>query len=54
MHLACALELGELCEDEAQGILHAPIGIFLDAVAPGLHVARRNAEEQRTATRLLL
>jgi hypothetical protein len=41
-------------QDEAQGILHTLIGILLDAVTPSLHVARRNAEEQRAATRLLL
>src|SRR5258708_11278636 len=53
MHLAYALELREFREDKAQGILHTSIGILLDAVAPGLHVACRNAEEQRAATRLL-
>src|SRR6201987_592687 len=54
MPLTYALALREFCEDEAQGILHPPIGIPLDAVAPGLYVTRRNAEEQSAATRLLL
>ena len=54
MHLAHTLELGELRKDELKGALHALVRILLDPVAAGLQIARRHAEEQRTATRLAL
>ena len=54
MHLSCTLQLGELGEDELQGLLHALVRILLDPVAPDLHIAGGDTEEQRATARLLL
>ena len=48
------LELGELREDEPNGLLHALVRVLLDAVAPDFHIAGGNAENERAAARLLL
>ena len=54
MDLANALELGKFGEDELQCLPDALVGILLDPVAPNFHIAGSNAEDQRTAARLLL
>ena len=52
--LTDGLKLGELAEDQQDGLLDASIRILLDAVAAGLHIADRHGEEELTAARLLL
>ena len=54
MHLSHALQLGELGEDQPEGVLHPLVRILLDPVAPGPHIAGRDTEEQRAAARFLL
>ena len=53
MHLPDAPELGELAEHQADRRLHAQIRILGDPVAPDLHVAHGDAEEELAAARLL-
>ena len=52
VNLADAPELRELAEHEIDRLSHAPIGILGDPVAPDLHVAHRDGEEQLAAGRL--
>src|SRR5213076_2699786 len=54
VHLSCTLQLGELCEDQLQGVLHAFVRILLYAIATDLHIAGGDTEDQRAAARLLL
>ena len=54
MHLTHALQLGKLGEYQLQCFLHPLVRILLDPVAPGLHIASRDTEEQRAAARFLL
>lgn len=54
MHLANRLHLGELGEHQGNRLLDAPIGIGLNAVAAGAHVADGHRHEQLAAARLLL
>lgn len=54
VHLSCTLQLGELGEDQLQGVLHAFVRILLYAVATDLHIAGGDAEDQRAAARFLL
>jgi hypothetical protein len=54
VHLACTLQLGELGEDQLQGVLHTFVRILLYAIATELHIAGGDAEDQRAAARLLL
>ena len=54
MHLSCTLQLGELGEDQLQGVLHAFVRILLYAIATDLHIAGGDTEDQRAAARLLL
>src|SRR5271166_7145425 len=54
VHLSCTLQLGELGEDQLQGLLHAPVRVLLDAIAADLHVAGGDAENERAAASLLL
>jgi len=48
------LQLGELGEDQLQGVLHALVRVLLDAIAADLHVAGGDTENERAAARLLL
>ena len=45
VHLSCTLQLGELGEDQLQGVLHAFIRILLYAIATDLHIAGGDTEE---------
>lgn len=54
VHLSHALQLGELGEDQPEGVLYPPIWILLDPVTPDPQIAGRDTEEQRAAARLLL
>src|SRR5262249_34219812 len=54
VHLSRTLQLGELGEDQLQGLLHAFVRVLLDAIAAHLHVAGCDAENERAAARLLL
>ena len=45
MHLSHASQLGELGEDQPEGVLHPLIRVLLDPVTPDPHVASRNTEE---------
>src|SRR5712675_2429761 len=54
VHLSCTLQLGELGEDQLQGVLHAFVRILLYAIATDLHIASGDTEDQRAAARLLL
>jgi hypothetical protein len=54
VHLSCTLQLGELGEDQLQGVLHAFVRILLYAIATDLHIAGGDTEDQRAAARLLL
>src|SRR5207244_8042042 len=54
VHLSYALQLGELGEDQAEGVLHPPIRILLDPVMPDPNIAGRDTEEQRATARFLL
>jgi hypothetical protein len=54
VHLSHALQLGELGEDQPEGVLHPLIRILLDPVMPDPHITGRNPEEQRAAARFLL
>jgi len=54
MHLPRALKLGEFREHELQRILHAPVRVFFDAVAPTLHVSGGHAKEKCATPRLAL
>ena len=49
MHLSDTAELGELAEHERDGLLHTPIRVRRDLVAPDPHVADRHRHEQLTA-----
>src|SRR2546421_9617871 len=53
-HLSYALQLGELGEDQPEGVLHPLIRILLDPIMPDPHIAGRDTEEQRAAARFLL
>ena len=54
MHLSHALKLGELREYHPEGMLHPLVRVLLDPVAPGLHIAGGDTEEQRAAACFLL
>src|SRR5258708_34833998 len=54
MHLSHALKLGELGEDQPEGLLHPLVRILLDPIAPSSHIAARDTEKQRTTARFLL
>ena len=54
VHLSRTLQLGELGEDQLQGVLHAFVRILLYAIATDLHIAGGDTEDQRAAARLLL
>jgi hypothetical protein len=53
MNLAGTAKFGEFREHQLHGFAHSAVRVLLDAVAPGLHVARRNTEEKRTTPRFL-
>ena len=54
MHLTNALQFAKLGEHQAESFLHPLVGILLDPIAPSPHIACRDTEKQRTATRFLL
>jgi hypothetical protein len=54
VHLSHALQLGELGEDQPEGVLHPLVRILLDPVTPDPHIAGGDTEEQCAAARLLL
>jgi hypothetical protein len=54
MDLTSTLELGELGEDEPQCVLDPLVRVLLNPVSARLHIAGRNAQEQRATTRFLL
>src|SRR5258705_10174240 len=54
VHLSSTLQLGELGEDQLQGVLHAFVRILLYAIATDLHIAGSDTEDQRAAACLLL
>src|SRR5437660_224953 len=54
VHLSHALKLGELGEDQPEGVLHPLIRILLDPVMPDPNIAGRDTEEQRATARFLL
>jgi hypothetical protein len=54
VHLSHALQLGELGEDQPEGVLHPLIRIHLDPVTPDPQIAGRDTEKQRAAARFLL
>src|SRR5207245_8325483 len=54
VHLSSTLQLGELGEDQLQGVLHAVVRILLYTIASDLHIAGGDTEDQRAAARLLL
>src|SRR5215472_4043061 len=54
VHLTNAVEFSKLGKDQAQSFLHPLVRILLDSITPGPHIACRDTEKQRTATRFLL
>ena len=53
MHLSDALKLRELAKHQVERRLDPPIWVLLDAVAPHLHIAHRDVEEELAAACLL-
>src|ERR1700730_8772520 len=51
MDLPDGLQLSKFGEDQCDRLLHAAVGIFLDAVTRTLHIADRYGEEELAATR---
>src|SRR5260370_7624059 len=46
--------VGKFGEEELKWVMAPLVRVLLDPVAPRLHIASRNAEEQRAASRFLL
>src|SRR5215831_8985585 len=54
VHLTNAVEFSKLGKYQAQSFLYPPVRILFDPITPGPHIACRDTEKQRTATRFLL
>src|SRR5215470_14104934 len=54
VHLTNAVEFSKLGNYQAQSFLYPPVRILFDPITPGPHIACRDTEKQRTATRFLL